>query len=190
MRRPLEATRSSQFLCVVSRNFLWACCGLQLPAYLPACLHACLHACLAHTCACALKPRSNTCPLVVDVRAFCVVLFAAHRQVKQHGKDGPAGVVTTRRGKLIFVDLAGSERIRRTTSTCVGGVLSHPVSSFCVRAGALCLGFADSRFLVLVDINVLPRPSLALLLCSSPLSVVLDCQRPSQSTHPCPHLAM
>lgn len=36
-------------------------------------------------------------------------------QIKQRGSD--SGVVSTRRGKLIFVDLAGSERVRKTTST-------------------------------------------------------------------------
>ena len=82
----------------------------------------------------ATSSRSHTV-LTVSVRHACRMLRAlvlgmsrsshpfSHRQVKQHGKDTKTGVVTTRRGKLIFVDLAGSERVRRTTSTYVGWLI-------------------------------------------------------------------
>lgn len=83
----------------------------------------------------ATSSRSHTV-LTVSVRRRAPVLAchacAAHErlgvaraQVKQHGKDDSAGVITTRRGKLIFVDLAGSERVRRTTSTCVAAACPH-----------------------------------------------------------------
>ena len=91
----------------------------------------------------ATSSRSHTV-LTVSVRHACRMLRAlvlgmsrsshpfSHRQVKQHGKDTKTGVVTTRRGKLIFVDLAGSERVRRTTSTYVGLVdVLHACSTVC-----------------------------------------------------------